>query len=108
MYKYSFHVYRLYRIVYKVLPYAFISFDSVLKKYPSKFVGCCLANPAEDGSGVKQLENLILKVFVTFYIMLIRFSLVPSRTYLDNILFYARIIFVLFASIHICGLLVSR
>ncbi|XP_061990517.1 uncharacterized protein LOC133708941 [Rosa rugosa] len=34
---------------------------SVLKKYPSKFVGCCLANPAEDGSGVKQLEHLILK-----------------------------------------------
>ncbi|XP_059633484.1 uncharacterized protein LOC132276182 [Cornus florida] len=34
---------------------------SVLKKYPSKFVGCCLANPAEDGSGVKQLEDLILK-----------------------------------------------
>ncbi|CAN6548654.1 unnamed protein product [Malus baccata var. baccata] len=34
---------------------------SVLKKYPSKFVGCCLANPAEDGSGIKQLENLILK-----------------------------------------------
>lgn len=80
MYKYSLHVYSPYRIVYKVLPYVFISFDSVLKKYPSKFVGCCLANPAEDGSGVKQLENLILKVFVTFYIMLIRFSLVPSRT----------------------------
>ncbi|GMH15103.1 hypothetical protein Nepgr_016944 [Nepenthes gracilis] len=34
---------------------------SVLKKYPSKFVGCCLANPAEDGSGIKQLEHLILK-----------------------------------------------
>ncbi|KAK3035850.1 hypothetical protein RJ639_032987 [Escallonia herrerae] len=34
---------------------------SVLKKYPSKFVGCCLANPAEDGSGVQQLEHLILK-----------------------------------------------
>ncbi|KAI3929640.1 hypothetical protein MKX01_025808 [Papaver californicum] len=34
---------------------------SVLKKYPSKFVGCCLANPAEDGSGIKQLEDLILK-----------------------------------------------
>ncbi|CAK9144349.1 unnamed protein product [Ilex paraguariensis] len=34
---------------------------SVLKKYPSKFVGCCLANPAEDGSGVGQLERLILK-----------------------------------------------
>ncbi|KAA8533346.1 hypothetical protein F0562_033121 [Nyssa sinensis] len=34
---------------------------SVLKKYASKFVGCCLANPAEDGSGIKQLEHLILK-----------------------------------------------
>ncbi|KAL2547230.1 hypothetical protein Fot_16463 [Forsythia ovata] len=34
---------------------------SVLEKYPSKFVGCCLANPAEDGSGINQLENLILK-----------------------------------------------
>lgn len=34
---------------------------SVLKKYPSKFVGCCLANPAEDGDGVKELENLILQ-----------------------------------------------
>ena len=37
--------------------------DSVLKKHPSKFVGCCLANPAEDGSGLKQLEHLVLKVF---------------------------------------------
>lgn len=34
---------------------------SVLKKYPSKFVGCCLVNPAEDGSGLKQLEYLVLK-----------------------------------------------
>ncbi|OVA17446.1 Amidohydrolase 2 [Macleaya cordata] len=34
---------------------------SVLKKYPSKFVGCCLANPAEDGSGINQLEDLVLK-----------------------------------------------
>ncbi|KAL6983963.1 hypothetical protein U1Q18_017336 [Sarracenia purpurea var. burkii] len=34
---------------------------SVLKKYPTKFVGCCLANPAEDGSGLEQLEHLILK-----------------------------------------------
>ncbi|GKD61203.1 4-sulfomuconolactone hydrolase [Tanacetum coccineum] len=33
---------------------------SVLKKHPSKFVGCCLANPAEDGSGIQQLEHLIL------------------------------------------------
>ncbi|KAG8639946.1 hypothetical protein MANES_13G007900v8 [Manihot esculenta] len=34
---------------------------SVLKKYPTKFVGCCLANPAEDGIGLKQLEELVLK-----------------------------------------------
>ncbi|KZV42672.1 hypothetical protein F511_25155 [Dorcoceras hygrometricum] len=34
---------------------------SVLKKYPSKFVGCCLANPTEDGGGIKQLEHLITK-----------------------------------------------
>uniref|UniRef100_A0A2P2KHS2 4-sulfomuconolactone hydrolase n=1 Tax=Rhizophora mucronata TaxID=61149 RepID=A0A2P2KHS2_RHIMU len=34
---------------------------SVLNKYPSKFVGCCLANPEEDGTGLKQLEQLILK-----------------------------------------------
>ncbi|KAD2804039.1 hypothetical protein E3N88_37416 [Mikania micrantha] len=34
---------------------------SVLKKHPSKFVGCCLANPAEDGSGVQQLEHLVLE-----------------------------------------------
>ncbi|PON51864.1 Amidohydrolase-related [Parasponia andersonii] len=34
---------------------------SVLQRYPSKFVGCCLANPAEDGSGVKHLEQLVAK-----------------------------------------------
>nr|BAD42880.1 unnamed protein product [Arabidopsis thaliana] len=34
---------------------------SVLKRYPSKFVGCCLANPAEDGSGITHLENLVLE-----------------------------------------------
>ncbi|XP_027350018.1 uncharacterized protein LOC113861415 [Abrus precatorius] len=34
---------------------------SVLKKYPTKFVGCCLANPVEDGSGLKQFEDLVLK-----------------------------------------------
>ncbi|WCJ38825.1 catalytics hydrolase [Euphorbia peplus] len=34
---------------------------SALKKYPTKFVGCCLANPAEDGSGIKQLQELVLK-----------------------------------------------
>eukprot|EP00268_Persea_americana_P050759 TRINITY_DN5546_c0_g1_i1.p1 TRINITY_DN5546_c0_g1~~TRINITY_DN5546_c0_g1_i1.p1 ORF type:complete len:349 (+),score=79.14 TRINITY_DN5546_c0_g1_i1:106-1152(+) len=34
---------------------------SVLKKHPSKFVGCLLANPAEDGTGIKQLEHLVLE-----------------------------------------------
>lgn len=34
---------------------------SVLKRYPSKFSGCCLANPADDGSGIKQLEDLVSK-----------------------------------------------
>ncbi|KAF4390534.1 hypothetical protein F8388_006031 [Cannabis sativa] len=34
---------------------------SVLQKYPSKFVGCCLANPSEDGSGVEHLERLVSK-----------------------------------------------
>ncbi|KAI5431545.1 hypothetical protein KIW84_035653 [Lathyrus oleraceus] len=34
---------------------------SVLKKYPNKFVGCCLANPADDGSGLKEFEHLVLK-----------------------------------------------
>ncbi|KAI0491601.1 hypothetical protein KFK09_025861 [Dendrobium nobile] len=32
-----------------------------LKKHPSKFIGCCLANPAEDGSGILQFEHLVLK-----------------------------------------------
>eukprot|EP00262_Sarcandra_glabra_P016024 TRINITY_DN5077_c0_g4_i2.p1 TRINITY_DN5077_c0_g4~~TRINITY_DN5077_c0_g4_i2.p1 ORF type:complete len:303 (-),score=38.62 TRINITY_DN5077_c0_g4_i2:183-1031(-) len=34
---------------------------SVLRKQPDKFVGCCLANPAEDGTGINQLEHLVLK-----------------------------------------------
>ncbi|KAI4336547.1 hypothetical protein L6164_015062 [Bauhinia variegata] len=34
---------------------------SVLKKYPTKFFGCCLANPADDGSGLQQFEDLVLK-----------------------------------------------
>ncbi|XP_042471682.1 2-pyrone-4,6-dicarboxylate hydrolase-like isoform X1 [Zingiber officinale] len=34
---------------------------SVLRRHPSKFVGCCLANPADDGSGIRQLEDLVLK-----------------------------------------------
>ncbi|CAN4091723.1 unnamed protein product [Withania somnifera] len=34
---------------------------SALKKFPSKFVGCCLANPADDGCGIKQFEDLVVK-----------------------------------------------
>ncbi|OWM89793.1 hypothetical protein CDL15_Pgr024541 [Punica granatum] len=34
---------------------------SVLSKYPTKFVGCCLANPADDGTGITELERLVLK-----------------------------------------------
>ncbi|XP_021723056.1 uncharacterized protein LOC110690513 [Chenopodium quinoa] len=34
---------------------------SILKKYPTKFAGCCLANPADDGSGIRQLEDLVSK-----------------------------------------------
>ncbi|XP_027350017.1 uncharacterized protein LOC113861414 [Abrus precatorius] len=34
---------------------------SVLKKYPTKFVGCCLANPADDGSGLEQFEHHVVK-----------------------------------------------
>ncbi|KAA0044564.1 2-pyrone-4,6-dicarbaxylate hydrolase [Cucumis melo var. makuwa] len=34
---------------------------SVINKYPNKFVGCCLANPAKDGSGIQQLEHLVTK-----------------------------------------------
>ncbi|ERN06286.1 uncharacterized protein LOC18434478 [Amborella trichopoda] len=34
---------------------------SVLKKHPSKFIGCLLANPAEDGTGINECENLVLK-----------------------------------------------
>ncbi|KAH9627247.1 hypothetical protein KSS87_018523 [Heliosperma pusillum] len=32
---------------------------SVLKRYPSKFSGCCLANPAQDGSGLQLLQELV-------------------------------------------------
>ncbi|KAH9302433.1 hypothetical protein KI387_014016, partial [Taxus chinensis] len=35
--------------------------NSVLQRYPTKFVGCCLANPAEDGSGIGELEHLVTK-----------------------------------------------
>ncbi|CAO2829000.1 unnamed protein product [Amaranthus hypochondriacus] len=34
---------------------------SILKRYPSKFSGCCLANPADDGSGIDQLTDLVKK-----------------------------------------------
>ncbi|CAM8902543.1 unnamed protein product [Rhodiola kirilowii] len=35
--------------------------SSAIKKYPTKFVGCCLANPENDGSGIMELEHLVLK-----------------------------------------------
>lgn len=35
--------------------------DFLLQRYPSKFIGCCLANPAEDGSGIGELESLVMK-----------------------------------------------
>jgi predicted TIM-barrel fold metal-dependent hydrolase len=31
----------------------------VLQKYPSKFVGCCLADPTDGGGGVKELQRLV-------------------------------------------------
>lgn len=33
--------------------------SSVLQKYPSKFVGCCLADPTDGGGGVKELQRLV-------------------------------------------------
>ncbi|CAN1186735.1 hypothetical protein LINPERHAP2_LOCUS38291, partial [Linum perenne] len=33
-----------------------------IKLYPTKFVGCCLANPVEDKTGIKQLEQLVLEI----------------------------------------------
>lgn len=36
--------------------------DSVLKKHPSELAGCCLANPADDGTGIQQPEHLVLEV----------------------------------------------
>lgn len=38
--------------------------ESVLQKYPEKFVGCCLADPTDGGGGVRELERLIRKVVV--------------------------------------------
>jgi len=45
---------------------------SVLNKYPTKFIGCCLANQADDGSGLKQFEHFVLKVwwFIFIYYIL--------------------------------------
>lgn len=36
---------------------------SILQKYPSKFLGMCLADPTEGGGGVKELERLVEEVF---------------------------------------------
>lgn len=55
--------------MYGILLLLICSLDSVLKKYPNKFVGCCLANPADDGCGLKHFEDLVLKVqwMICFY-----------------------------------------
>ncbi|KAF3786298.1 4-sulfomuconolactone hydrolase [Nymphaea thermarum] len=34
---------------------------SALRRHPTKFVGCCLANPANDGAGIRQLEHLVIE-----------------------------------------------
>lgn len=36
--------------------------NSVLQKYPAKFVGMCLADPTEGGGGVEELQRLIEEV----------------------------------------------
>eukprot|EP00250_Pteridium_aquilinum_P024885 c2975_g1_i1 orf=457-1545(-) len=35
--------------------------SSVLQMYPDKFVGCCLANPADGEEGVSEMEQLVTK-----------------------------------------------
>lgn len=81
--------------------------DSVLKKYPSKFVGCCLANPAEDGSGIKQLENLVLEVFpIAVSQSISKYHI--CITVLWVLICYCRVIIVLFGLIPICGRRVRR
>ncbi|CAN6472497.1 unnamed protein product [Victoria cruziana] len=34
---------------------------SALRKHPTKFVGCCLANPADNGAGIHQFEQLVVE-----------------------------------------------
>lgn len=77
--------------------------DSVLKKHPSKFVGCCLANPADDGTGLQQLEHLVLEVvkkisFFFFHIWKIFYSMFFKTTA------FSRMDIMQFASTHTCGL----
>ncbi|KAI9125693.1 hypothetical protein K1719_003111 [Acacia pycnantha] len=38
-----------------------IRFGNCSEEYPTKFVGCCLANPAGNESGIKQFEHLVLQ-----------------------------------------------
>lgn len=76
-----------------------------MKKYPSKFVGCCLANPAEDGSGIKELESLVLEVFPLALSQNISKSISHFSEFLNC---YCRVITKLFGSIPICGRRVRR
>jgi predicted TIM-barrel fold metal-dependent hydrolase len=51
--------------------------SSVLQKYPSKFVGCCLADPTDGGGGVKELQRLVEDVgFQNLLLLLHEFGLV--------------------------------
>lgn len=88
--------------------YAKLTIYSILRTYPTKFIGCCLANPAEDGSGVQQLENLILKVFTRS--LAIRLAVLSNRNRILSQNFYLcyRMVIALFGLIQICGLLVKR
>lgn len=76
-----------------------------MKKYPSKFVGCCLANPAEDGCGIKQLEILVLEVFPIALPSEISYV---HHIYLSFLVSCCRVIIKLFGSIPICGHRVRR
>jgi len=64
----------VYNVICMLLFIWICTLESVLNKYPTKFIGCCLANQADDGSGLKQFEHFVLKVwwFIFIYYILCR------------------------------------
>lgn len=82
--------------------------DSVINKYPNKFVGCCLANPAEDGSGIQLLEHLVTKVFGYFSYQTTSTPVLTQRNDFDVFSFPYRMDTPLFALIHTYGHQVKR